>query len=571
MSTLSSHRKISGNWHLFPGLFFCLSFVVRAGFADGNYFLPTLFDDAMISMTYAKTFVNTGELVWFPGADRVQGFSNPGWTLVFILLQYIEKFSFSSILLAQLLGIIILLFLAKNIEAMVMMVNPHANRLHSRLVSGSIMFLYPLVFWTLRGMEVGVLALILTSIIHISWKSSLPQYSSSSQRYMSLVAILSAFGVLIRIDFVVLIFALVFSRIFRLRRISPLDKCLIYSSLLSVLLVLLLQWQYYGSFLPNTYYLKLEGTNLGQRIYRGTLNIVKHFNIFLPLISFTYLSVRKSLKDQKLLDLQFCVLGAFLYSIWVGGDAWEWSGMTNRYISTVLPLVCCLVGSLDFQTLLQRFSAMRRMIKIILSLGVLGSFIGLYTNPVRFEYIRALLYLVLFLFLALLSLYLIRRIQVIANRQLISSLFILILCVNLSGSYYLIRDGGIHVTDDRHIAITSKYIAREMSGKTSTALFWAGTPGYYLPGRLLDFLGKNDAGIARLDPNGDFWPGHDKHDFKRYVCTWVPDYIFSVSGDLGIPDTLVSLNYSKMKTPYFIVWKREYMKISQTKSLIPCT
>jgi hypothetical protein len=61
---------------LFPILFF-----IRLGNYDNDKFFFTLFDDAMISMTYARTLIETGELVWFPGAERVQGFTNLLWTL----------------------------------------------------------------------------------------------------------------------------------------------------------------------------------------------------------------------------------------------------------------------------------------------------------------------------------------------------------------------------------------------------------------------------------------------------------------------------------------------------------
>src|SRR5829696_2352939 len=43
---------------------------------------PSLFDDAMISMSYARTLVSGHGLVWFPGAARVEGITNLGWTLV---------------------------------------------------------------------------------------------------------------------------------------------------------------------------------------------------------------------------------------------------------------------------------------------------------------------------------------------------------------------------------------------------------------------------------------------------------------------------------------------------------
>jgi len=74
---------------IFIAGFFHLLFFIRAGSYDQDHWFFTLFDDAMISMTYARTLADTGELVWFPGADRVQGFTNLLWTLYMSFFHYI--------------------------------------------------------------------------------------------------------------------------------------------------------------------------------------------------------------------------------------------------------------------------------------------------------------------------------------------------------------------------------------------------------------------------------------------------------------------------------------------------
>jgi hypothetical protein len=58
---------------------YAAAFIAKSSFVvDGvRYF--ALFDDAMISMTYARTFAQGHGLVWFPGAERVEGFTNPLW------------------------------------------------------------------------------------------------------------------------------------------------------------------------------------------------------------------------------------------------------------------------------------------------------------------------------------------------------------------------------------------------------------------------------------------------------------------------------------------------------------
>src|SRR6185503_2635792 len=57
-------------------------YVARTSFEiTGGARVFTLWDDGMISMTYARNLARGHGLVWNPGEQPVQGFSNPGVTL----------------------------------------------------------------------------------------------------------------------------------------------------------------------------------------------------------------------------------------------------------------------------------------------------------------------------------------------------------------------------------------------------------------------------------------------------------------------------------------------------------
>lgn len=563
---LGMTERVRAQWHFLPGVFLSAFFIIRAGYASGGSFLPTLFDDAMISMTYAKTYSTYGELVWYPGAERVQGYSNPGWTMFFVLLHKLEHLNVSAILLVQICGVLILIGIAKNTQSLIEIINPKASLFHIRLYSGSVMFLYPLMFWTLRGMEVGVLSLLLTSIIRAIWKLE------SKKRNMSylLLCTFASLGVFIRLDFIIFILAILVSGVIRDKKILLQNLFLFTSSSLSLTAILYVQYKYYGSAMPNTFYLKLENIEIQDRLIRGSLNLLKHLNLLLLPLIFIYFTIRKVLIDKRLLDLLMCLLFGFTYSIWVGGDAWEWSGMTNRYISTTLPLLCAILGSLPIQRFTHNIG-IRQYIKLVAFLAFTGSLIGVYTNPIRFEFSRALVYLLIFLVVMFPLITLFSKLMSPQSQGSLLSLSILLMCVNLSGMYYFIRDGGIHVKDDQKIAITSLFLSQQMNSRSSTALFWAGTPGYYLPGKLYDLLGKNDYDTAKLIPDGEFWPGHDKHDFAGVICKRLPDYVFSVSGDLGIPSTLINLGYEITATPHFVVWKRINTNLPAETTKIVCS
>src|SRR5436305_1204757 len=75
-NTRTAFRLIVVGFVVYAGLFiYRTSFVVRGE----RYF--SLFDDAMISMRYARNLAHGYGLVWNPGGERVEGFTNPLWVV----------------------------------------------------------------------------------------------------------------------------------------------------------------------------------------------------------------------------------------------------------------------------------------------------------------------------------------------------------------------------------------------------------------------------------------------------------------------------------------------------------
>src|SRR5207237_5759490 len=67
-------------------LIYAALFIYRTSFViDGvRYF--SLFDDAMVSMRYAKNLAHGFGLVWNPGGERIEGYTNPLWVLFMSLV-----------------------------------------------------------------------------------------------------------------------------------------------------------------------------------------------------------------------------------------------------------------------------------------------------------------------------------------------------------------------------------------------------------------------------------------------------------------------------------------------------
>ena len=57
-------------------------YISRTAIPDGDQQVFVLWDDAMISMRYARNLANGHGLVWNPGEEAVQGYTNLGQTLV---------------------------------------------------------------------------------------------------------------------------------------------------------------------------------------------------------------------------------------------------------------------------------------------------------------------------------------------------------------------------------------------------------------------------------------------------------------------------------------------------------
>src|SRR5262249_51797147 len=122
-----------------------------------------LFDDAMISMRYAHNLVHGYGLVWNPG-EAVEGYTDPLWVLV--MAGMITLFGTNGAVLAvQVLGLLIVVALVPVMLRLTSAIAPAFGVAPSRTLSVVAAVLgvayYPLLYWTLMGLEVGAITLML--------------------------------------------------------------------------------------------------------------------------------------------------------------------------------------------------------------------------------------------------------------------------------------------------------------------------------------------------------------------------------------------------------------------------
>src|SRR5262245_33075684 len=130
---------------------FYLVFIARNSFVLEGRRAFGLFDDAMVSMTYARNLADGYGLVWMPGGPRVEGFTNPLWTLIMALPHACGLPDRLAALPILVLGGALLLVCAALGRALATRVAPE-EPLAAAMTPWLIAFCYPLVYWTLRGM-----------------------------------------------------------------------------------------------------------------------------------------------------------------------------------------------------------------------------------------------------------------------------------------------------------------------------------------------------------------------------------------------------------------------------------
>ena len=308
-------------------------YIYRTSFIIDGQRYYSLMDDAMIQMRYAKNLANGYGLVWNPGGDRVDGYTNPLWVLYMTLFHLLPISASKICLYIQISAAIILvlnLVMVRNV-ALKISENSHAVALSSVALTA---LYFPLNKWSLQGMEVSVLVLV------ISFSAWLAFHSIKSGKFSFWLYFILGFSTLDRIDMVVpylaffFFFLLVDPKNRKQHLIIGLVPLIFFLSIQTIF-----RYWYTGDILPNTYYVKMTGYPIFLRITRGLWVYIFRFVWNMNWVLFLFPFVMLLFQRTKFLVLLCGVFSAqSLYSIYVGGDAWEGHGGSNRFVSIVMPL-----------------------------------------------------------------------------------------------------------------------------------------------------------------------------------------------------------------------------------------
>ena len=469
-------------------------FIYRTSFVINGERYFSLFDDAMVSMRYARNLADGYGLVWNPGGERIEGYTNPLWVLY---MSVIHLFPIAQSKISLFVQLTAATFLAANlyvVRKIALSVSDGSEAVSLGAVVLTASYL-PINHWSLQGMEVSVLVLIMSSCL---WGAITYMREGTFRIWPYLLLGASTW---VRPDMVVplgglMLFQAVADPFNRRRHLMWGSGMLVIFFAAQTAFRL---W-YFGDILPNTYYLKLSGYPFTLRISQGIYVLAQFiwkFNVLLFVLPFM-LAVQR---DRRIRLLLWALIVQLMYSVYVGGDAWEYWGGSNRYISIAMPGFFILLSYTLFRV--SQF--------IIGAMNADTRQAGIVTTNWR-GYIFPLLIAV-----SLVSVNSIYGLEALAEMLLIKP---------------PLHSGN---GEGNHRDVEEALLFRKMTTPEATiAVTRAGTIPYFSDRHNIDLLGKTDRHIAhenmRVFEAGwhrliEFRPGHMKFDYRYSIGQQRPDVI----------------------------------------------
>jgi arabinofuranosyltransferase len=511
-------------------------FIHRTSFVgiDGRRYF-CLFDDAMISMRYAWNLSHGLGLVWNPG-EYVEGYTNPLMTLLMSLPTLVFD-KVDAVLAIQVLGVVFMLanaYLMMLIAGTLISGQEQYRRLVQALAFLCGLSYYPLVYWSLMGMETGLLTVLLSFSVLLA----LRYVRDLNPIHGVLLSVSLGLAFLTRTDAVILavpIFIYVFYAVRKSERSPSLSFLLAMASMYGLFIVgqELFRWSYYGEWLPNTYILKVSGIPLSDRIRNGIMFVVPFLKEVYLLLIVVGAGIVFDFRRDKLFLVSLPIV-LVCYQVWAGGDAWNYW----RMLSPAVPITLVLV-----------VYEIRIALEIISGKGV-----------VRQYFLRT---------------------PILPRRHILSGftcflLLAILVSVNFRFLPEIVMLRMPYDTNYNINRVNAALAIEQVTKPTATVgVFGAGAIPYYSGRPAIDFLGRSDRRIARLAPNlsGEvdasemiYRPGHNKSDLQYSIKELRPTY--TEGFDPGVVDWAKS-EYVKVSyegVPLYLLKSSEDVRWDNIKS-----
>jgi len=538
-------------------------FIWRPSFVFRGQRWFTLFDDAMISLTYARNLAEGNGLVWNPGGPAVEGYTNPLWTLVMALCHRVGLPENLVPLLVSVISALLVLGCVALAARIARRLRPAPTTTYAPVIAAVLVGTYfPLVYWSLRGMEVGLVTALVLSGVLICLRLS----DHWSARDLAVLCAVLAAGLLTRDDFVVPVAVLGGWLLVVLEgRERRIVAVAVGATALAVIAAqVAFRLSYYGEPLPNTYYLKVAGQPFGPRLERGAMALVALILADLVVVIGVAIAGLRGSRHEHGREhnsghrrrlgpvdtpaglLVGMALALAAYSVFVGGDAWEWARLANRYL-TPAGVALLIVASVVIEPLGRRLVAAHRPIFVLgtvmaaaLALGTVDSFLGVLVHDWVGDYLGMVATDVGAATVTIAAVGVVAAIAwFVGGRQRLPGALarpvvvvgLLVLAVFVAGSgtawTHWVGDGGFYTAKNQGTTAYGVVLGEITAPGATIAVVWAGAPIYYARREGIDLLGKMDPVIAHgpHHPGAPMYPGHDKWDFGYSIGTLRPDLI----------------------------------------------
>lgn len=460
-----------------------------------------LFDDAMISMTYARNLVEGHGLEWARWGEPVEGFTHPLWMALMVPVNALPLPLRDRSLPIQILS---LLALAGTVVAVRRLVLNHfSNERGRHWLPAAVLtaFYYPLAYWSLMGMETALQALLTVAAVHLA----LSAVHEGRDRHLALWVVCAA-AYLLRMDMLLLVAAVQLYLVIAggLRpagRRSWLSGLFVFCG--AVLGYGIFRSLYYHDLLPNTYYLKLTGVPLNIRLLRGISVFMVFVRDHLAVLLAAGLGVAVFVRRNRRLVLPALVFALYCaYDVYVGGDAWDadLDLRANRFLAFVMPLVFVLLNAVLNEALAAWRSRREEPAD---------------APATRFAVAAA----------------------TAAALLLVNGLWF---SDHADQGWREIAGIDRPPVVDRHEKVMADLLRfkKIVEPQAVVASAWAGIPAYFTDYRMVDILGYNDRVIAHMpavveiseDEFALYKPGHVKWNEQRLLTEQRPDAFFQIWG-----------------------------------------
>lgn len=394
----------------------------------------TLWDDAMISMQYARNLAGGHGLVWNAGEAPVQGFTNLGVTLLMAAVHVLPLPAERVSLAMQALALALLVATLLLVWGAARRIAPGSPGVALGAALGTALCA-PLAIWSLQGSDVGFVTAWLAAAL---WRATGPRPDAPA-----LLALL-ALGPLIRPD--VAIYVPAFLWAIGPGRGAGLGPVLRGGLLLAASLGALagFGWLYYGDPLPNTWYLKATGSPRHLMWLAGLSELLSWLPNLAPAFALGALALWSRRAQPTVWLLAALVALSQAYNLWVGGDFVF--GLGSRFAVPTLPLLL-LLALLGLQDASGRLAPAARTPALVLG----GALLALVTSPLP------------------------------SAREWLDPR----------------RPTLLHAENADNLRF-ARYLREHTDPDTTLGAHWAGVPPYFSERPAIDVLGKSDRHIAHL-------------------------------------------------------------------------